>query len=135
MILNIKLKPIGIISSKYKDRESAPRQGRYSDEKSVIKVFEDYLEGLDGIDLHRYYMVFYWQDHAERDKLKVIPHGKTVERGVFSTRAPVRPNPIGFCLVELLEINDNMLTVRWLDALDGSPLLDIKLFWKEVDSV
>jgi tRNA (adenine37-N6)-methyltransferase len=128
--LDIKLKPIGIINSKYKDKEDSPRQGRYSDEKSVIKVFNEYIENLEGIELHKYYMVFYWQDRAERDKLKVVPHDKTEKRGVFSTRAPVRPNPIGFCLVKLLEVKGNELTVQWLDALDGSPLLDIKPFWK-----
>jgi len=133
--LDIKLKPIGIITSKYKDKEGSPRQGRYSEEKSVVKVFNEYMEGLEGIEHHKYYMVFYWQDRAERDKLKVVPHGKTEKRGVFYTRAPVGPNPIGFCLVELLEVNGNELTVQWLDALDGSPFLDIKPFWKEVDSV
>jgi len=53
-----------------------------------------------------------------------------IKGGVFSTRAPVRPNPIGFCIVELLKINGNRLTVKWLDALDGSPLIDIKPFWE-----
>lgn len=62
--------------------------------------------------------------------MKVIPHGKTGKRGVFSTRAPVRPNPMGFGLVELVSMDGNKLTVKWIDALDGSPLLDIKPFWK-----
>lgn len=62
--------------------------------------------------------------------MKVIPQGKTGKSEIFSTRAPVRPNPIGFCLVELVSMDGNKLTVKWIDALDGSPLLDIKPFWK-----
>lgn len=131
----MKLRPIGIIDSPYKTREDTPRQGRYLDKTSKIIVFNEFMDGLDGIDKNKYYIVLYWQDRAERDKLKVVPHGKSEERGVFSTRAPVRPNPIGICLVELLEVNNNILTVRWLDAMDGSPLIDIKPFWKELDSV
>ena len=90
--------------------------------------FDEFLDGLDGLDVNKYLIILYWQDRAERDKLKIVPYGK--KRGIFSTRAPVRPNPIGFCLVELLNMDRNKLTVKWLDALDGSPLLDIKPFWK-----
>jgi len=133
--MDIKLEPIGIIQSPYTDKNNSPRQGRYSDETSVIVVYEKYMEGLEGFDKNHYYMVFYWQDHADRNKLKVVPHGKTDERGVFSTRAPVRPNPIGFCLVEILDIDGTRITVRWLDAWDGSLLLDIKPYWQEIDSI
>ncbi|MGF7118523.1 tRNA (N6-threonylcarbamoyladenosine(37)-N6)-methyltransferase TrmO [Methanobacterium oryzae] len=131
----MKLKPIGVIKSPYKKREDAPRQGRYSKKLSKITVFDDYLEGLQDIERHKYYYVFYWLDKAERDKLKGIPPGKTEERGVFSIRSPIRPNPIALCLVELVKIEKNILTVKWLDALDGSPLLDIKPFWPETDCI
>ena len=87
------------------------------------------------LDVNKYLIILYWQDCAERDKLKVIPHGKIKKRGIFSTRAPVRPNPIAFCLVELVDMNRNKLTVKWLDALDGSPLLDIKPYWEELDTI
>jgi tRNA-Thr(GGU) m(6)t(6)A37 methyltransferase TsaA len=133
--MEIKIKPIGIIHSPYKTKGDAPRQGRYSDKTSSIRVFDEFLEGLEGLDIHKYYIILYWQDRAERDKLKVIPHGKNEKRGIFSTRAPVRPNPIGFCLVKLLGIDKNILTVKWLDALDGSHLLDIKPYWKDLDSI
>jgi tRNA (adenine37-N6)-methyltransferase len=133
--MEMKIKPIGIIHSPYKTKEDAPRQGRYSDETSTVRVFDEFGEGLEGLDIDKYYIILYWQDQAERDKLKVIPHGKTEKRGIFSTRAPVRPNPIGFCLVKLLGIDENILTVKWLDALDGSQLLDIKPFWKDLDSI
>ena len=133
--MEMKIKPIGIINSPYKTKADAPRQGRYSDEISTIRVFDKFAEGLEGLDIYKYFIILYWQDKAERDKLKVVPHGKTEKRGIFSTRAPVRPNPIGFCLVKLLKIDGNILTVKWLDALDGSPLLDIKPYWKDIDSI
>lgn len=132
--MDIKLEPIGIIRSPYTNKNNSPRQGRYSNETSVLTVYKKYMDGIEGIDLHGHYMIFYWQDHAVRNQLKVVPHGKTEKRGVFSTRAPVRPNPIGFCLVEVVNIEDNQITVRWLDAWDGSPLLDIKPYWQEIDT-
>lgn len=131
----MELKPIGIISSPYKKRGDAPRQGRYSEEISKIKVFDEYTEALQDIERHKYYYIFYWLDRAERDKLKGVPPGRTKERGVFSIRSPARPNPIAICLVELIMVEKSILTVKWLDALDGSPLLDIKPFWPETDCI
>ena len=128
--MEIKIKPIGIINSLYKTKADSPRQGRFSDEKSTLEIFNEFEKGLLGLEIHKYLIILYWQHRAERDKLEVVPHGKTEKRGIFSTRAPVRPNPIGFCLVKLLKIDRNILTVKWLDALDGSPLLDIKPFYK-----
>ena len=131
----MELKPIGIINSPYKTKEDAPRQGRYSDKLSKITVFDEYLEGIQDIQRHKYYYILYWLDKAERDKLKGIPPGKTKERGVFSIRSPIRPNPIALCLVELINVERNVLTVKWLDALDGSPIVDIKPFWPETDCI
>ena len=127
--MDMELTPIGVINSHYLNKEDSPRQGRYSSQLSTITVFDEFVGGLDGLDVNKYLIILYWLDRAERGKLKVIPRGKTEKRGVFSTRAPVRPNPIGFCLVELVRIERNILTVKWLDALDGSPLIDIKPFW------
>ncbi len=129
------LKPIGVIHSPYKKKVDAPRQGRYSEELSKITIFNEYEDAMDGMGRHKYYFIFYWLDKAERDLLKGIPPGKTEERGVFSIRSPIRPNPIGMCLVELVEWKGNEITVKWLDALDGSPLVDIKPFWPETDCV
>jgi tRNA-Thr(GGU) m(6)t(6)A37 methyltransferase TsaA len=131
----MELKPIGIINSPYKTKEDAPRQGRYSDKLSKITVFDEYLEGIQDIQRHNYYYILYWLNKGERDKLKGIPPGKTKERGVFSIRSPIRPNPIALCLVELINVERNILTVKWLDALDGSPIVDIKPFWPETDCI
>ena len=78
-----------------------PRRVVIIAETSTITVFDEFLDGLDGLEANKYLIILYWQDRAERDKLKVIPYGRTEKRGIFSTRAPVRPNPIAFCLVEL----------------------------------
>lgn len=129
------LKPIGIINSPYKKGEDAPRQGRYSEKISKITIFDEFKDAMDCMDRHKYYFIFYWLDRAERDKLKGIPPGKTKERGVFSIRSPSRPNPIALCLVEVIEIEENVLRVKWLDALDGSLLIDIKPFWPETDCI
>ena len=129
----MKLKSIGIINSPYKTRAESPHQGRYSDKLSKITIFEEYADGLLGIGDKKHILIFYWQNKAERDKLQVVPRGKTEKKGVFAIRAPVRPNPIALCLVELVEIDGRTLTVKWLDALDGSPVLDIKPFSAEID--
>lgn len=131
----MKLKPIGIINSPYKNRDDAPRQGRQSDKISEIIVFNEYLEGLDGVENHKYFFILYGLHKSEKYKLKVIPAGGKEKRGLFSTRAPVRPNPIALCLVELMELKENVLKVKWLDAIDESPLLDIKPFWQDIDCV
>ena len=131
----MKLKPIGIINSPYKIKGNSPHQGRFSEQLSKITIFDEYKDALHDIGRYKHYFIIYLLDKVKDYKLKVIPHGKGAERGLFSTRAPVRPNPIGLCLVELTEIEENVLTVRWLDALDGSPLLDIKPFWPEVDCI
>lgn len=131
----MELKQVGIINSPYKKKGDAPRQGRYSEKLSQITIFHEYMDALDGIERHKYYYILYWLDKAERDKLKGIPPGKTKERGVFSIRSPIRPNPIALCLVKLIKVEGNVLTVKWLDALDGSPLLDIKPFWPETDCI
>lgn len=131
----MKLKQIGIIKSPYKNRTDAPRQGRYSKQISEIVIFEDYSDGLDSLENHKYLLIFYWLDRAERDKLKAIPPGELKEKGVFSIRSPARPNPIGFCLVKVIKIENNSIFVKWLDALDGSSLLDIKPFIREIDCI
>lgn len=131
----MKLKPIGIIQSPYKNMEDAPRQGRYSEKLSKITIFEEYTGAMDRMEHKKHFFIFYWLDKADRDKLKGIPPGKTEKKGVFSIRSPIRPNPIALCLVEIVEIDGNVITVKWLDAIDGSILIDIKPFWPETDCI
>ena len=127
--------PIGIVRSPYRVRGDAPRQGRLADTVAEIRVLETYAAGLEGIERSSHLIVLYWLDRAERGLLFAKPPGETRERGVFSTRSPARPNPIGFGIVDLVRREENVLVVRGLDALDGTPVLDIKPYSPEIDCI
>ena len=130
-----RLIPIGVIHSPYKRRGDAPFQGRHKDEVSTLEVFEHYEPGLKDVETCSHLIVLYLQNRGDRERLQTqTPWGPEI-RGVFATRSPNRPNPIGLCTVELVERKGRFLTVRWLDALDGSPLLDIKPYSAGVDAV
>jgi len=131
----IQLQAIGVISSPFREKGEAPHQGRFSAAESGIEIFPEFAEGLKDLTIHSRIHVLYWCDRSRRDVLTAIPpHAKERrEHGVFSTRSPERPNPIALCLVELVRIDGNLLTVRGLDALNGSPLLDIKPFSRDLD--
>ena len=129
------LKPIGIIHSPYKVSGDAPRQGRYSEHPMELEIYEQYVGGLKDIDRATHLIVLHWLHHAKRDLLLVkTPHRQKV-RGVFACRSPVRPNPIAFNVVKLIGGKENRLTVQGLDALDGSPLLDLKPYYSDLDSI
>ncbi len=125
------LKQIGVIKSRFKDLNEAPRQGTLSGEIGEVVVFEEYAEGLKGIENYRYLILLYWMHLSNREVLFV----KERNRGVFATRSPNRPNPIGFSVVKLVNVNGNVLTVKGVDAIDGTPLLDIKPYYPEVDCI
>jgi tRNA-Thr(GGU) m(6)t(6)A37 methyltransferase TsaA len=124
----IKLKPIGFVKTK-----AVGEEVRDKDIISEIVLRKDLVEALDGIEDFSHLFVMFWMHgvlEEERRRMKVHPRGRTDMPllGVFATRTPYRPNPIGLTLVELLKVKDNILTVRGLDAIDGTPVLDIKPF-------
>lgn len=127
--------PIGVVRSPYRKRGDAPRQGRLAVTEAEIRIFDDYAPGLQDVENASHLIVLYWLDRADRGLLFATPPGETRERGVFSTRSPARPNPIGFGVVDLARRDGNVLTVRGLDALDGTPVLDIKPYSPEIDSI
>ncbi|MDD1677942.1 MAG: tRNA (N6-threonylcarbamoyladenosine(37)-N6)-methyltransferase TrmO [Methanomicrobiales archaeon] len=126
---------IGVIHAPYHKRAEAPRQGRSSSAMSEVEVFPEFAAGLDGMERCRYLHVLWWADQAERDLLRVIPPGETEERGVFCTRSPARPNPLGLSLVRVVEKTGNRIRVQWLDAVDGTPLVDLKPYSRGIDCV
>ncbi|WP_298670298.1 tRNA (N6-threonylcarbamoyladenosine(37)-N6)-methyltransferase TrmO [uncultured Methanofollis sp.] len=130
----MELVPIGVIRSPYRVHGDAPRQGRLSDVVSEIVVYPAYAPALSDIGKHRHLIVLYWLDRADRSALKATPPGTERELGVFSTRSPNRPNPIALCLVDLIAVDGLTLRVRGLEALDGSPLLDIKPYSPAIDA-
>jgi formylmethanofuran dehydrogenase subunit E len=105
---------------------------KVEDEFSTIEIHENVCEGLYRLEEYKHLAILYWfhlrDDITHRNTIKVIPrrHGETVEKGVFASRSPSRPNPIGLTIVELIEVKGCTLSVRGLDALIDSPIVDIK---------
>ena len=133
--MHIELHPIGYVRSPYKVQKDAPRQGRLSDTVSEIVIEDRYLPGLDDVEKKTHLIVLSWFDRADRTALKATPPHNPVEHGVFATRSPNRPNPVGLSVVDLLERTGNVLRVRGLDALDGTPVIDIKPYSPDIDCV
>ncbi len=120
--------PIGVIHSSLADREEAPRQGREGGAEAWLEVYPDYVDGLDGIGPGSEVILLTWLHRARRDVLKVHPrrNREAPLTGVFATRSPDRPNPLGLHRVKVLSINGNRLKVAPLEAIDGTPVADIK---------
>ncbi|MGA1867419.1 MAG: tRNA (N6-threonylcarbamoyladenosine(37)-N6)-methyltransferase TrmO [bacterium] len=130
----MELKPIGIIHSPYKNQESAPKQGNLSEEEATIEVFEEYTTGLKDIERCTHLIILFYFHKSKTWSLLQVPHLGDGARGVFTIRSPHRPNHIGFTVVRLLEKKDNILKIRGVDMLDGSPVIDIKPYISQFDS-
>jgi tRNA-Thr(GGU) m(6)t(6)A37 methyltransferase TsaA len=124
----IALEPIGVVQSPLTDPAAAPKQGFEGAPEAWIVLDPGVLAGLDGIGPGDEVVVLTWLDRARRDVLRVHPRDDPAnpERGVFSTRSQDRPNPIGLHRVTVLAIDGPRLRVRDLEALDGTPVLDLK---------
>ena len=122
------LKPIGIVRSILKNREECPKQGFENGPEAEIILEGPFREGIDGLDAGREVMILTWLHLAERDILKVHPRGDEARplRGVFATRSPARPNPIGLHRATILEMTKKGLKVAPLEVIDGTPVVDIK---------
>ena len=131
----MELMPIGHVESPLKLREDAPKQGDEGAPDAWLVFDPNVAEGLDGIVVGDELLVLTWLDQAERDVLKVIPRGDRTRgvQGVFNTRSPDRPNPIGLHRVVVLELADARLRVRNLEALDGTPIVDVKPLLRSIE--
>jgi tRNA (adenine37-N6)-methyltransferase len=129
----VELNPVGYVSSSYKVKGDAPRQGRFSDTISEIVIEERYQPALWQIEGRKHLWVLCWFDRADRTVLRAVPPGAECEKGVFAIRSPDRPNPVSLCMVDLLSVHDGVLEVRGLDAFDGTPVIDIKPYSPEID--
>jgi len=111
------------------------------EEEARIRIFSEYCVGLKGVKEFSHLIILYWihlrNSEEERRTLLVFPrrHAVNVKMGVFATRSPSRPNPIGLCVTQLLKIEECVLTVKGLDALEGSPIIDIKPYIPRADAV
>ncbi len=122
------LVPIGVVESPLTDPGSAPKQGHEGSPAAVLVLHDRVRPGLDGVAPGDRMLVLTWLDRADRDVLRVHPRDDTTvpERGVFSTRSADRPNPIGIHPVEIVAIDGGRIRVRDLEAVDGTPILDLK---------
>jgi len=130
----IVLKPIGIVSNEVKE----PKRGGWEEVTSEIVIDEEWEEHLEGLEEFSHIIVVFWMHKSPigtRPPGKIHPRGRADLPlvGLFATRAPYRPNPIGVSVVKLLHRHDNVLTVQGLDAIDGTPVLDIKSYMTPVD--
>jgi tRNA-Thr(GGU) m(6)t(6)A37 methyltransferase TsaA len=122
------LQPIGWVESPLVDRATAPRQGDEGSPEAWLVFDARFSEGLRDLQVGADVIVLTWLDRARRDVLVVHPRGNpaNLRQGVFSTRSPDRPNPIGLHRVQILEMQDTRIRVRDLEALDRTPILDLK---------
>ena len=122
------LQPIGRVESPLTDRASAPRQGDEGAPDVWLSFEARVAEGLRDLEVGADMILITWLDRAARDVLVVRPRNELTrpELGVFSTRSPDRPNPIGLHRVTILAIQETRIQVRNLEALDGTPILDLK---------
>ena len=131
----MELRPIGIVHTPYKTAGDAPFQGRFSDETCEIEIFKEYEDGLKDIDQCSHLILLYWLDRAENRVLQTHTPFDMDIHGVFATRSPNRPNPIGFHVAELIDRKENVLRVKGADALDKTPLIDIKPYSSGIDAI
>ncbi|GCE07949.1 tRNA (N6-threonylcarbamoyladenosine(37)-N6)-methyltransferase TrmO [Dictyobacter aurantiacus] len=122
------LHPIGFLQSSLKRREGAPKQGREGAPDAWLIVNDEFGEGLDRIAVGDELIIISWFHRSRRDTLKVHPRGnpEIPLTGVFATRSPDRPNPLGLHRVTVREIAGHRLKVGPIEAIDGTPVVDIK---------
>ena len=127
------LDPIGFVKNSVKE----PRFGNFADEISEVVVDKKFEESLLGIDDYSHVIIVYWMDKVKEHVVKHRPQGNPDVPivGIFACRCPQRPNPIGITTVKLLEHKGNVIRVRGLDVLDGTPVIDIKPYWPQYDKV
>ena len=124
----LELKPVGRVESRLTDKADAPKQGHEGAPDAWLVFERDVLAALEGIGPGDRLIVLTWLDRAQRDVLRVHPRDDTAnpKQGVFKTRSPDRPNPIGLHEVEVIAIEGERVHVRPLEALDGTPIVDVK---------
>jgi tRNA (adenine37-N6)-methyltransferase len=132
--MKIEFSPIGIIHSPFSEPENMPIQPTgAAGVRGSVEVFEEFHPGLKDLDGFSHIILLYHFHRSQGFKLRIVPFLDSELRGVFATRAPKRPNPIGFSIVRLNSIKGGVLHIQNVDILDGTPLLDIKPYVPEFD--
>ena len=132
--MQICYRPIGIVHSPFKETKGMPIQPPGAAKiRGTIEVFPEFVNGLKDVEGFSHIILLYHFHRAQKSELVVIPFMDSQPHGVFATRAPKRPNPIGLSIVKLLNIEQNILHIKNVDIVDGTPLLDIKPYVPEFD--
>ncbi len=120
--------PIGMVHCRLKTKAEAPKNYSESSETGILEIYPEYLEGLKGLKAGQTIMVLFWLHQAQRDLLQVYPRVDRSQglQGVFTTRSPMRPNPIAVSELKVLAVRGLELEVSGIDMIDGTPILDIK---------
>ncbi|ACA54712.1 tRNA (N6-threonylcarbamoyladenosine(37)-N6)-methyltransferase TrmO [Clostridium botulinum] len=130
----IKLNPIGYIKSPFKNLEEIPPQSIYAkDKKALIEIKEELVEGLKGLDKNSHIIILFYFNKSKDFNLITKTPWSDEKKGVFSTRSPRRPNPIGLSIVKLIGIDHNKIIIEGVDMLDGTPVLDIKPYSEKLN--
>ncbi len=132
--MNIVFSPIGIIHTPFMEPEGTPIQTVFSKEtRGAVEVFDQYRQALTDLDGFSHIILLYYFHQSRGPKLTCRPFLDNQERGLFATRAPARPNAIGLSIVELIKVENCLLTIGCPDMIDGTPLLDIKPYIGDFD--
>jgi len=132
--MEISYRPIGIVHSPFEEIAGVPIQPTgASGIRGTVEVFPEFTEGLKDLEGFSHVILLYHFHRVQEPKLTVTPFMDSLPHGVFSTRAPKRPNPIGLSIVKLLRVEQNVLYIENVDIIDGTPLLDIKPYVPEFD--
>ena len=128
-------RPIGIVKTEFESKRGIPVQVVHgSDKTGRVEIYEQYVEGLKDLDdFSHIHLLYHFHNHKDY-KLTVIPYLDTIPRGLFSTRAPKRPNGIGMSLVEVIKVRGNIIEFRGVDMINNTPLLDIKPYFPLIDT-
>jgi tRNA-Thr(GGU) m(6)t(6)A37 methyltransferase TsaA len=132
-LMDYLMQPIGIIHSPFREKEVTPIQPSRSHANGQVEVFPEFVEGLQDLDGFSHIILLYVFHCSEAYSLRVKPFLDHQLHGLFATRYPCRPNPIGLSIVRLASVADNILEIEGVDVLDGTPLLDIKPYVPEFD--
>ena len=131
----IRVRPIGIIHTPYKEPKGMPIQGRFKKETiGTIEVFPEYRQGLKDIEGFSHLILIYYFHKEKEEKIIGKPFLEDEEHGIFAIRSPMRPNRIGISIVKLEKVEGNVITFSEVDILDETPLLDIKPYVSHFDS-
>ena len=136
ILADINFKPIGILHSEHVTSENTPAQPVYAEDCfGVAEIYPSYASGLKDLEAFSHLYLIYHLHQAEEAKLTVQPFLHDDDHGIFATRAPCRPNAIGLSIVELVKREDNVLHLKGIDILDGTPILDIKPYSAKFDHI